>query len=164
VLVGCRWGAPALALVVLLAPLRAEPIAPGEVKTAMARVEAILAAMNIRVSGYAAGEAPAAELAPAEHLDLQGNDGGYVDGRVYVSEQSIEACRDLTLVHELVHDATVKHRLFASLANAELRPAMEALADAVTARAAEDPYRPGCLPNRALALANTELAKLATAR
>jgi hypothetical protein len=148
---------------VLLAPLRAEPMAPGAVKTAMARVEAILAGMGIDVSGYAAGEAPAAELAPAKHLYLQGNDGGYVDGRVYISDRSIEACRDLTLVHELVHDATVKYRLFAAVANADVGAAMEALADTVTAIAAEDPYRPGCLPNRPSPLARAELADLTRA-
>jgi hypothetical protein len=163
VFIGRRSCALALALSLCSAPLQAQPLALGEVKAAMARVEAILLGMGIDAAGYAAGEAPEAELAPAEHLYLQGNDGGYVDGRVYISERSIEACRDLTLVHELVHDTTVKRRLFASVANEDLRAAIEALADAVTMIAAEDPYRPGCLPNRAFAHASAELVKLANA-
>lgn len=130
----------------------------------MARVEMILADIGIDVTGYALGEAPAAELAPSTHVYLQGNDGGYVDGRIYVNDEGVEGCRDLTLVHELVHDVTVRHRLFAAVPNAEVRAVIEALADAVTATAAETPYRPGCLPHRALARPKTELVALARAR
>ncbi len=130
----------------------------------MARVEALMKGQGIDVSGYAATEAPTLEFVSASHPYLQGNDGGYAGGHVYVSEARIEACTDLIVIHELVHDATVKHRLFASVPLEHLKAAIEALADSVTAAAAETPYRPGCLPRRHYAWDRPELAKLALAR
>jgi hypothetical protein len=153
----------AVIAVALAAPAQGEQLAATEVKAAMLRVEAALTAIGVDVAGYAAGDVPVAELAHPDHPYLQGNDGGYADGRVYVSTQAIEDCRDLTLVHELVHDATVKHRLFAAVPNARIAETLEALADAVTAVAAEDPYRPGCLPGRAIEISTAELSVLANA-
>ena len=127
----------------------------------MARVEALLKGQGIDVAGYAQTPPPTLEFVSAAHPYLQGNDGGYAGGHVYVSEARIEACTDLILIHELVHDATVKHRLFASVPLKHLKAAIEALADSVTAAAAETPYRPGCLPHRQFAWEPPELAKLA---
>ncbi len=130
----------------------------------MARVEALMKGQGVDVSGYAQTPPPTLEFVSASHLYLQGNDGGYAGGIVYVSTDAIEACTDLILIHELVHDATVKHRLFASVPLENLKAAVEALADSVTAAAAIQPYRPGCLPRRQYAWKAPELAKLALAR
>jgi hypothetical protein len=134
-----------------------------DLRDTMARVEALMKGQGIDVAGYAASPPPALEFVSAAHPYLQGNDGGYAGGTVYVSDERIAACTDLILIHELVHDATVKHRLFASVPVDQLKGAIEALADAVTAAAAEDPYRPGCLPRRHFALGPREMAKLAMA-
>jgi hypothetical protein len=141
----------------------ADPLPEADVRAAMSKVETALAGLGIDVAGYAASAAPQAELAPPAHLYLQGNAGAYVDGRVYINAEDVEGCRDLTLVHELVHDATVKHRLFAAVPNGRLRAVIEALADAVTAAAAEDPYRPGCVTARAIAVSSADLTRLAHA-
>lgn len=153
----------ALALAILLAPAHAEQLPSADVKAAMITVEATLSSLGVDVSGYAAGEVPPAEFAPSDHPYLQGNDGGYADGRVYINAEGIEACHDLTLIHELVHDATVKHGLFASVPNHRIRAVIEALADAVTAAVAENPYRPGCVPSRPIALSSADLSRLAQA-
>lgn len=136
---------------------------PADLRGAMARVEALMAEHGVDVEGYASSAAPVLEFVAPAHPYLQGNDGGYAGGVVYVSDARIEACTDLILIHELVHDATVKHRLFAAVPLRELKDAIEALADAVTAAAAEEPYRPGCLPRRHFAWGTTDLAKLAMA-
>ena len=130
----------------------------------MARVETLMKAQGVDVAGYAASDAPTLEFASADHPYLQGNDGGYAGGRIYINEARIEACTDLILIHELVHDATVKHRLFANVPVGELKDAIEALADSVTDAAAQEPYRPGCLLSRRFAWGTAELAKLAMAR
>jgi hypothetical protein len=135
-----------------------------DLKGTMARVEALLKGQGIDVAGYAQTEAPALEFVSAAHPYLQGNDGGYASGHVYVSEARVEGCTDLIVIHELVHDATVKHRLFASVPLEHLKAAIEALADSVTEAAAQSPYRPGCLPRRHFAWDTPELAKLALAR
>jgi hypothetical protein len=134
-----------------------------DVTLAMARVEALLRQVGIDVIGYAASAPPAVERSPANHPYLQGNDGGYVPGRIYISEDAIEACLDLTLIHELVHDASMKFRLFSAAPNDRIRDLFEALADAVTSAAAEDPYRPGCLPNRRFEVSSLDLPVLARA-
>lgn len=134
-----------------------------DVRHAMARVEALLRQVGIDVSGYAASAPPTVERSPANHPYLQGNDGGYVPGRIYISEDAIEDCLDLTLIHELVHDASTKFRLFAAAPNDRVRDLFEALADAVTSAAAEDPYRPGCLPSRRFDISSLDLPSLATA-
>jgi len=134
-----------------------------DLRDAMARVEALMKGQGVDVAGYAASAAPKLEFVNAAHPYLQGNDGGYAGGVVYVSAERIDACTDLILIHELVHDATVKHRLFASVPLGELKGAIEALADAVTAAASQEPYRPGCLPHRRFAWGTEELAKLAMA-
>ncbi len=139
----------------------AEPPTEVEIRLAMLRVEKILDGLGVDVAGYATGVPPETEWAPAEHPYLQGNDGAYIAGRVYINKDAIEACTDLTLIHELVHDATVKRRLFAGVPNNKVREMVEALADAVTEKAAAEPYRPGCLPKRHFAVSTVELAALA---
>ena len=129
----------------------------------MTRVEALLRDEGVNVAGYAQSALPAVEFVNASHPYLQGKDGGYVAGHVYINEDAIEACVALIVLHELVHDATVKHRLFASVPNGEIKATIEALADAITEAAAEEPYRPGCLAHRDFALSQTELASLAMA-
>ena len=144
------------------APLvSAEPLYEHNVRAAMASVETLLRNRGIDVSGYREGDAPPVELVPASHPYLQGSDGGYVDGRVYLNGDALASCTDLTLVHELVHDVSVKRRLFGSVGNQEIRSTLEALADEVTADAAQEPYRPGCLPHRRFAYDAGELARLA---
>jgi hypothetical protein len=134
-----------------------------DLRALMARVEQLLSAQGISVPGYAQSDAPTLAFVSASHPYLQGSDGGFADARVYVNEDAIEACVDLIVVHELVHDATIKHRLFAAVPNAKVKNALEALADAVTEAAADDPYRPGCLPHRRFAYSGQELARLAMA-
>jgi hypothetical protein len=129
----------------------------------MIRVEALLQNEGVSVAGYAGSDMPAVEFVNASHPYLQGRDGGYIAGHVYVNEGAITACLDLIVLHELVHDATVKYRLFASVPNDQLKDTIEALADAATGAAAQEPYRPGCLPHRRFAVSRTELAALATA-
>ena len=141
----------------------AGPPAEAQTRIAMLRVERILNEMGVDVTGYGDSPLPITEMAPPDHPYLQGNDGGYAGGRIYLNEDAIAACTDLTLIHELVHDATVKRRLFATVDNARLRAMVEALADAVTARAAAEPYRPGCLPKRHFEVSTLELAALAVA-
>lgn len=141
----------------------AEPLYEHNVRAAMANVETLLRNRGIDVSGYREGDAPPVELVLASHPYLQGSDGGYVDGRVYLNGEAMATCTDLTLVHELVHDVSIKHRLFASVGNQEIRSTLEALADEVTADAAQEPYRPGCLPHRRFVYDGGELARLAQA-
>jgi hypothetical protein len=136
---------------------------PLQIRDTMARVETLLHEHGVNVAGYAASAPPTIEFAHPSHAYLQGSDGGFADGRIYVSNEAIEACVDLIVLHELVHDATIKHRLFAAVPNERVKDAIEALADAITAAAAETPYRPGCLPRRHFAWGRTELAKLAMA-
>jgi hypothetical protein len=150
-------------MVLLLGVSAASAQDPPNLRDTMARVEALMKAQGIDVAGYAQSMPPRLEFVSAAHPYLQGNDGGYADARVYVSEDAIEACTDLIVIHELVHDATVKHRLFAAVPLSDLKAAIEALADAVTDAAAENPYRPGCLPHRHFAWERQELAKLAMA-
>ncbi|NOT39445.1 MAG: hypothetical protein HOP13_03030 [Alphaproteobacteria bacterium] len=135
-----------------------------DLRDTMVRVEALMKGQGVDVAGYATRTPPALEFVNASHPYLQGNDGGYAGGIVYVSNDRIEACTDLILIHELVHDATIKHRLFAAVPLRDLKAAIEALADAVTNAAAENPYRPGCLPHRHFAWESQELAQLAMAR
>jgi hypothetical protein len=150
----------------LASPAKADTasLSPGIVREAMAKVEFLLARQNIDVRGYASTEPPAVERVAASHQYLQGNDGGYVDGRIYLNDETMSECEPLTLIHELVHDATVKHRLFADVSNANIRDVLEALADVVTAAAAEEPYLPGCLPKRRILVSEADLASLAQRR
>lgn len=147
-------------------PAEAEPasVAPGTVREAMAKVEHLLARQNIDVRGYAHTEPPIVERVAPSHEYLQGNEGGYVEGRIYLNGETMSECEPLTLIHELVHDATVKHRLFVEVSNANIRDVLEALADVVTAAAAEEPYLPGCLPKRRILVSEADLASLAQRR
>ena len=147
-------------LTVVAPSVKADSLSPVEVQISMARVEILLADLGIDVPGYAQSDIPAAELAPPSHPYLQGNDGGFAGGQIYINNEAIAGCRDLTLVHELVHDASVKYRLFPAVPNDLVRDMFEALADAVTAIAAEDPYLPGCLPDRRFRTSPAELAGL----
>ena len=139
-------------------------VSPGQVREAMAKVEFLLAQQNIDVRGYALTAPPIVERVVPSHEYLQGNDGGYVDGRIYLNGETMSECEPLTLIHELVHDATVKHRLFADVSNSDIRDVLEALADVVTAAAAEEPYLPGCLPKRRILVSEADLASLAQRR
>jgi hypothetical protein len=153
----------ALTVVALAAPANAEELSAADVKVAMLRVEQTLAVLGVDVAGYASQEAPMSELAPADHPYLQGNDGAYADGRIYLNKDAIKDCRELMLIHELVHDATVKRRLFATVPNTRVRDLLEALADAVVEQAAGEPYRPGCVTHRSFGVSTAELARLAQA-
>jgi hypothetical protein len=139
----------------------AESLVVHDVRLAMTHVETLLVRQGIDVTGYAATQPPQVAIVPPSDPVLRGNDGGYVNGRVYVNAEAAPACGDLVLVHELVHDVTVKHRLFTKVSNAEVRDAVEALADSVTAAAADEPYRPGCLPRRRFGLDAATLAAMA---
>ena len=151
----------AYCLLALPAAAGGAPVSTDTVREAMAVVEVLLAKQQVDVRGYAGTAPPSVERVSASHEYLQGNDGGYVDGRVYLNDEAMADCRRLTLIHELVHDATVKHRLFAEVPNAKIRNVLEALADIVTAAAAEDPYLPGCVPKRRILLGAADLASLA---
>lgn len=132
-----------------------------QVRAVMHRAETLLRESGIDVSGYAAGASPQVMIVPTTHVFLQGNDGAWIAGRIYLNEDSVEACQDLTLLHEIVHDATVRHRLFRSVSNNEIRDMIEALADEITYAAAQSPWRPRCLPTREFNVSATELASLA---
>jgi len=131
------------------------------VRAVMLRAETLLGASGIEVTGYAAGALPQVMVVPATHVFLQGNDGAWIAGRIYLNEDAAEACQDLTLLHEIVHDATVRHRLFRSVSNSEIRDMIEALADEITHAAAQTPWRPRCLPTREFSVPTAELASLA---
>jgi hypothetical protein len=135
--------------------------APLDVQQAMRQAERLMIAHGIPVEGYAQTAPPPAERVAPSHIYLQGNDGAYAAGRIYLSTAAIEDCQGLILLHELVHDATVKFRLFQSASNHEVRALIEALADRISAEAAQDPYRPGCLPRRRFEFSVAELAVLA---
>lgn len=139
----------------------AAPLPEFEVRSAMLRVEALLAQFGIDVAGYGQSQVPQAETVSPDHPYIQGNDGGYVDGHVYINDEALSACVGLTLVHELVHDATLKQRLFATVSNDRVEDMFEALADAITQIAAQDPYLPGCLPRRHFSIDRDELVSLA---
>ena len=132
-----------------------------QVRAVMRRAETLLRESGIDVPGYAEGAPPQVMVVPATHVFLQGNDGAWVAGRIYLNEAAVEACRDLTLLHEIVHDATVRHRLFRSVSNSEIRDMIEALADEITHAAAQSPWRPRCLPTREFSVPTAELASLA---
>jgi hypothetical protein len=132
-----------------------------QVRTMMLRAETLLRESGIEVPGYAAGTPPQVMVVPSTHVFLQGNDGAWIAGRIYLNEDAAEACQDLTLLHEIVHDATVRHRLFRSVANSEIRDMIEALADEITHAAAQSPWRPRCLPIREFSVPTSELASLA---
>ena len=157
------FAAAVLVVAALAAPASAGELPAADVKAAMLRVEQTLAVLGVDVAGYASGEAPASEFAPADHPYLQGNDAAFADGRVYLNKDAIEDCRELMLIHELVHDVTVKRRLFATVPNARIRDLLEALADAVVEEAAAEPYRPGCITHRSFGVSIAELARLAHA-
>ena len=132
-----------------------------QIRSVMLRAETLLRESGIEVPGYAAGTPPQVMVVPSTHVFLQGNDGAWIAGRIYLNEDAAEACQDLTLLHEIVHDATVRHRLFRSVANSEIRDRIEALADEITHAAAQSPWRPRCLPTREFSVPTSELASLA---
>ena len=133
----------------------------GQVRAVMLRAQTLLRESGIDVPGYAEGTSPQVMVVPATHVFLQGNDGAWIAGRIYLNEDAAEACQDLTLLHEIVHDATVRHRLFRSVSNSEIRDMIEALADEITYAAAQSPWRPRCLPTREFSMPTAELASLA---
>lgn len=145
----------------LCANAQADPLPEHEVRTAMVGVEALLLRQGIDAGGYSGTTPPPVELVAASHPYLQGRDGGYVEGHIYLNGEAIAACTDLTLLHELVHDAAAKRRLFSEVDNLKLRDAFEALADTVTEQAAREPYRPGCVPHRRFGVDTAALAEMA---
>jgi hypothetical protein len=144
-----------------IAALCANAAQADELRAAMAKVEALLLERGIVVEGYGRTAPPEVSEVDRAHVFLQGNAGAYIDGRIYLSDAQPADCKPVTLIHELVHDATVKYRLFASVPNARVKMMLEALADDVTAAAAQSPYRPGCLPARTHAVPMADLALLA---
>ena len=139
----------------------AEPLAEQTVRQAMAQAETLMLEQGINVKGYAQTTPPVTERVTPSHIYLQGNDGAFVDGRIYLNASAIADCQSLNLLHEIVHDATVKFRLFQRTPNHAVRALIEALADRIASAAALDPYRPGCLPRRRFEFSTAELASLA---
>ncbi len=139
----------------------AAPLTGQAVRQAMALAESLMLERGFSVSGYGQTTPPLADHVEPSHIYLQGNDGAFVDGRIYLNTDAIEACHSLILLHELVHDATVKFRLFRGVPNQSVHEAIEALADQITSAAAQEPYRPRCLPKRRFEFSTAELASLA---
>lgn len=138
-----------------------ETLSEPHIRAVMQQAETLLHSLGIDVRGYASGALPAVAIVEPGNLMLQGNDGAYIGGRIFLNGNAVEACRDLTLLHEIVHDATVRHRLFRTVPNGEVREMIEALADEVTWTAAQSPWRPRCLPTREFSVSTAELASLA---
>lgn len=155
--------AAACGLAIAAPATRAEDatLAEPHIRAVMLQAETLLQGFGIDVQGYASSALPAVAIVESGHLMLQGNDGAYVGGRIFLNGNAAEACRDLTLLHEIVHDATVRHRLFRTVPNGEVREMIEALADEVTWAAAQSPWRPRCLPTREFSVSTAELASLA---
>lgn len=135
-----------------------EPI----VRAVMGQAESLLIQAGVNVSGYAQTKAPRVDLVAGTHALLLGNDGAFMSGRIYLNRDGIYDCQHLSLLHEVVHDATVKYRLFRTVPNGQVRLMMEALADQITETAAEKPYRPGCVTQRHFSISTAELVSLAT--
>jgi len=156
------WPFAALWFLALMAsPAKSQPLAEPTIRQAMHQAETLMLERGIDVKGYAQTAAPVTERVPPSHLYLQGNDGSFVDGRIYLNASAISGCQSLNLLHEIVHDATVKFRLFKRVSNGAVRGLIEALADQIAGAAALDPYRPGCLPRRRFEISTAELASLA---
>ena len=149
------------AIVLLSASACADPLPESEIRAAMATVERMLLDSGVNVAGYSATPVPHVERVSPAHIYMQGNDGAYVGGRIYISESAIADCRGLILLHEIVHDATVKLGLFKAVPNDRIRDLIEALADQVTEAAAQNPYRPGCVTHRNRDISTAELVNLA---
>ena len=128
----------------------------------MTQAEELLLRTGVAVVGYSSTDAPRVETVSRSHVMLFGNDGAFVAGHIYLNEDAIRDCQGLNLLHEMVHDATMKFRLFRTVSNAQVREMIEALADQVTAMAAENPYRPRCVTQRHFDISGAELASLAT--
>ena len=139
----------------------ADELSQNEIKSVMAHAEILLGQSGINVVGYKDSPPPKVELVSSEHIFLQGNDGAYVAGRIYLNSDGIPGCRDLNLLHETVHDATIRFGLFKTVNNAEIRRMIEALADEIIQTAAENPYRPGCVTHRRVDISTAELVSLA---
>lgn len=131
------------------------------IRSVMAQAEDLLTRSGVRVVGYKDAAPPTVELVPPDHIFLRGNDGAYVAGRIYLNAKAIEDCQGLNLLHEIVHDVTVRYELFKSVSNAQVRRLIEALADEITEAAAESPYRPGCVTHRHVDISKADLVSLA---
>jgi len=159
-----HWVAAAFAalLFTFTATARAEEVPEPVVRAVMDQAEGLLLKAGVNVSGYGHSKAPRVDLVAGSHMLLLGNDGAFLPGRIYLNRDGIEDCQHLNLLHEVVHDATVKYRLFRTVSNGEVRTMMEALADQITEMAAEKPYRPGCVTQRHFGISTAELVSLAT--
>jgi len=159
-----HWVAAAFAALALAlsATARADEVPEPVVRAVMDQAEGLLLQAGVNVSGYAHSKAPRVDLVAGSHVLLLGNDGAFMPGRIYLNRDGIEDCQHLNLLHEVVHDATVKYRLFRTVSNGEVRSMMEALADQITVMAAEKPYRPGCVTQRHFGISTAELVSLAT--
>lgn len=140
---------------------QAGDLKPFQIKAVMHQAEHWLQSSGINVQGYAGTAPPLVEFVARDHVYLQGNDGAFIAGRIFVRDDAPEDCKELILLHEIVHDATAKFRLFRSVPNSELRTVIEALADRVTEAAAANPYRPRCLTHREFEISGADLAQLA---
>ena len=140
----------------------ADQIPEPVVRAVMDQAEILLGEAGVNVSGYAHTSAPRVDMVAASHVLLLGNDGAFLPGRIYLNRDGIDDCQHLNLLHEVVHDATVKYHLFRTVSNMEVRAMMEALADQITEMAAQKPYRPGCVTQRHFDISRAELVSLAT--
>ncbi|MEQ1754825.1 MAG: hypothetical protein ABL973_11910 [Micropepsaceae bacterium] len=151
-----------LMALVPMACARADEVPEPVVKAVMAQTEELLLRSGVDVVGYASTQAPRVETVSRSHVMLFGNDGAFVLGHIYLNGDAILDCQKLNLLHEMVHDATLKFRLFRTVSNGDVRTMVEALADQVTEMAAESPYRPGCVTQRHFGISGAELVSLAT--
>jgi hypothetical protein len=149
------------AMVLMASVVSADPLPESEIRAAMATAERMLVESGVNGAGYSATPLPQVERVSPSHINIQGNDGAYVDGKIYISESAIADCQGLILLHEIVHDATIKLGLFKAVPNDRIRDMIEALADQMTETAAQDPYRPGCVTHRNREISSAELISLA---
>lgn len=119
-----------------------------DVRLAMGRVESILLRKGYATQGYARSAPPTVTTLP-ELPDRHW--GEFVPGEIKISDAQPEACKPVTLVHELAHDATVKMRLIPVNLKAsvrELKEEFERIAHEVEFEIASD--RINCIMRRTL--------------
>lgn len=151
-----------LAMIFSAAAAAADEFPEPVVRAVMSQAETLLGDSGVSVSGYAATRPPRVAVVSSNHFLLLGNDGAFIPGYIYLNGNTIDDCRGLSLLHEIVHDATMKYRLFRTVSNGDVRAMMEALADHITEMAAEAPYRPACVTQRHFDISGADLVSLAT--
>lgn len=122
---------------------------PIDVRAAMERTEAILIEQGYQAHGYARTAAP--EVLFVE--DLPNRDWGhYQPGAVVLSLAQPADCIEMSLVHELSHDATVKMLLIdpgSPMGADEVKARYERIAELVENHMADEgKWLPGCLLRR----------------